>query len=170
MSFCTILHSLKSPQNVGMIVRTHVAYGGSEFIITGNDLPWRFKKGSQAFSRKLENLCGVKHIENPIDTLNWCKSNGYSTVAIEINPDKTVFLDEFDFPEKTAIILGNEALGLDTNFLEQCDYIVTIRQFGDVGSLNVAISASVAMYELNRSNKNSSTLIGNKYYEFKEND
>jgi len=101
--------------------------------------------------------------------LAWCKSNGYSTIAIEINPNETAFLDEFRFPDKTAIIFGNEATGLDIDFLKQCDYIVTIRQFGDVGSLNVAISASITMYELNRTNKNSSKFVGNKYYEFKEN-
>ena len=38
--FRTILHSLKSPQNVGMMIRSHVASVGSELIIT--DHPWVF--------------------------------------------------------------------------------------------------------------------------------
>jgi len=54
MPFCTVLHKLKSPQNVGMIVRSHVANNGAEIVFVGNDLPWEFKKGSQSFSRKLE--------------------------------------------------------------------------------------------------------------------
>lgn len=43
-------------------------------------------------------------------------------------------------------------MGDGTHFiaLNACDHVVTIRQIGDVGSLNVAVSASIAMYELNR--------------------
>jgi len=40
---------------------------------------------------------------------------------------------------------------------------VVIPQFGAVECLNVAISASVAMYELNRNNKAVNEIVGNKY-------
>jgi tRNA(Leu) C34 or U34 (ribose-2'-O)-methylase TrmL len=40
--FCTALYHLKSPQNVGMIVRAHVAFGGQELLFIGRDRPWRF--------------------------------------------------------------------------------------------------------------------------------
>jgi 23S rRNA (guanosine2251-2'-O)-methyltransferase len=162
--FCTILNSLKSPQNVGMIVRTHVAYGGSEFIITGQDLPWRFKKGTQAFSRKLEKICNIQHIPDPEEALIWCKENGYSTVAIEIT-ENPIFIDEFIFPQRIAIIVGNEGVGLESEFLNTCDQVVTIRQTGAVGSLNVAVSASIAMYEFNRNSVDTNVIVGNKYKE-----
>lgn len=162
--FCTILNSLKSPQNVGMIVRTHAAYGGNELIITGQDLPWRFKKGTQAFSRKLEKLCDIIHIQDPTKALIWCKENGYSTVAIEIMEDP-VFLDGFVFPSRAAIIVGNEGTGLKSGYLDACDHVVTIRQTGNVGSLNVAVSASIAMYEFGRHSVETNKIIGNKYKE-----
>ncbi len=162
--FCTILNSLKSPQNVGVIVRSHVAHGGNDLIFTGQDLPWRFKKGTQAFSRKLEKICEIKHIPDPTKALTWCKANKYSTVAIEIMEDP-VFLDEFVFPSRTAIIVGNEGTGLESNFLNACDHIVTIRQIGIVGSLNVAVSASIAMYEFCRHSIETNQIIGNKYIE-----
>lgn len=148
-SFCTILNSLKSPQNVGMIIRSHVAYGGSEIIFTGLDHPWNFKKGTQAFSRKLENKCEIIHIPDQYKALEWCKENNYSAVALEIAENST-FLDEFSFPGRSAVIVGNEADGLGAQFLKKCSHIVTIRQTSEVGSLNVAVSASTAMYEFNR--------------------
>lgn len=61
-----------------------------------------------------------------------------------------MFPDEFSFPHYSAIIVGNEEHGLDSKFMEQCDHTVTIKQIGRVGSLNVAVSASTAMYEFNR--------------------
>ena len=160
--FCTILHSLKSPKNVGMILRSHVANGGSAFITTGHDLPWAFKKGTRAFSRKLERKCRILHIPDPLETLNWCKAHNYSTVAIEISETPT-FLDEFSFPGRTAIIVGNEGEGIDTEFLKKCDHVATIKQFGEVGSLNVAVSASIAMYEFNRSQATLSKITGSRY-------
>jgi tRNA G18 (ribose-2'-O)-methylase SpoU len=151
---------------VGMIVRSHVAYGGKELIITGNELPWRFKKRSQAFTTNLEKLCHIDHIKEPSEVLMWCKSHGYSSVAIEINNEAS-FLDEFVFPDKVAIIVGNEGAGLSIPFLSNCDHVVTIRQFGDVGSLNVAVSASIAMYEFNRNNKTIPEIGGHKYKEIR---
>ena len=164
--FCTILNALKSPQNVGMIVRSHVAYGGSELIFTGLGHPWKFKKGTRAFSRSLENQCTIHHIPDEFEALNWCRENNYTTVAVEIS-ENPVFLDEFSFPDAAAIIVGNEEHGLDTKFISQCDHVVTISQVGNVGSLNVAVSASTAMYEFNRSsalvNSRVNKIVGSEY-------
>jgi 23S rRNA (guanosine2251-2'-O)-methyltransferase len=54
--FCTVLHTLQSPQNVGMIVRSHVALGGDRVVLLGHEQPSKFGKSRQAFSRRLEQL------------------------------------------------------------------------------------------------------------------
>ena len=165
MNFCTILNNLKSPQNVGMIVRSHIAYGGKILIFTGQELPWKFKKGSQAFSRKLERQCNIMHIPLQADVLDWCKEKEYASIAIEIKENPT-YLDKFSFPDKCAIIVGNEGTGLDKDFLSRCNHVLTVPQYGNVGSLNVAVSASIAMYEFNRGRKKS-VISGTKYIESK---
>jgi hypothetical protein len=33
--FATVLHNLKSPENKGIIVRTHMAFGGEKLVIIG---------------------------------------------------------------------------------------------------------------------------------------
>lgn len=160
--FCTILNALKSPQNVGIILRSHVAYGGSELIFTGQDHPWKFKKGTQAFSRKLENQCNILHIPDQYNALQWCRENNYTSIAVEIS-ENAFFLNEFSFPNCSAIIVGNEKHGLDIKFIEKCDYVVTIKQIGEVGSLNVAVSASTAMYEFNRNSTFVNKIVGTEY-------
>lgn len=60
--FVTALHQLNSPQNVGMIVRSHVAFGGDKLIFIGQELPWKFKKSTQAFSRQLEKKCEILYL------------------------------------------------------------------------------------------------------------
>jgi len=54
--FNTVLFQVFSPQNVGMIIRSHVAFGGKALIFVGYDKPWSFKTGTHGFSRKLEKI------------------------------------------------------------------------------------------------------------------
>lgn len=160
--YCTVLHKLKSPENVGMIIRSHVAFGGDKVVLVGHELPWRFKKSTQAFSRKLEKICELIYLREDDDFFLWCQDNGLSSVAIEISPNASD-LREFVFPQRTALIVGNEASGIPAEFLARCNSVVKIPQFGQTECLNVAISASVAMYELNRTNIRASNVSGSKY-------
>ena len=145
-----------------MIVRSHVANNGAELVFVGNKLPWEFKKGSQSFSRKLEQKAEIIHIKDDAEFFNWAKEKKYDVIAIEISEDSEL-LNNFKFPENCAIVLGNEANGLPKEFVSNCKHIVTIPQFGSVGSLNVAVSASIAMYELNR-NKDFEVKIKNDQF------
>jgi len=144
--FVTALHRLKSPQNVGMIVRSHVAFGGAQVLFVGYDRPWRFRKGSQAFSRKLERQCEIIFIEDDHALFVWCREQGYVPVAVEISPS-AARVDRFRFPEHAALIVGNEATGLPDDLRNQCEHQVLVPQFGPVGSLNVAVACSIAQYE-----------------------
>lgn len=148
-TFNTVLHRVKSPQNVGMIIRSHVAFGGDKVIFVGYEEPWKFKKGSQAFSRKLESSCQIKHFRNDLDFFNWSEEQRLKNLAIEIT-ESSELITNFNFTESSNLIVGNEAIGLPTNFLEKCDAIITIPQFGFAECLNVAVSASIAMHEFMR--------------------
>ncbi len=159
--FCTVLHSLNSPKNVGMIIRSHVAHGGSEVIFTGHELPWQFKKGSEAFSRKLQKQVAIKHFPNPTEAMAYLRDQGYAVVVIEI-AEQAISLLDFNFPEKVALVVGNEASGVPEALIQQADHIVSIPQYGVVGSLNVAVSASIAMYELMKGHT-SRAISGDEY-------
>ena len=160
--FCTVLNNLKSPHNVGMIVRSHVAFGGDRVVMIGRQDPWRFKRRSQAFSRRLEALCTFVNLDDDDAFFAWCEAEGLAPVAIEIAASPTL-LPDFAFPERTALVVGNEGVGLSPAFLARCAGVVTIPQFGPVGSLNVAISCSIAMYELNRARPLGRPIAGHKY-------
>lgn len=147
--FCSVLHNLKSPQNVGMIVRAHVAFGGGPVVFVGQRRPWDFKKRTQAFSRKLERLCELVFLDDDDAFFNWSEVLGYSVVAIEISENANM-LPGYRFPERSAIVVGNEGSGLSAEFLDRCHAVLSIPQFGDVECLNVAVSCAVVMYELNR--------------------
>ena len=160
--FCTVLHTLQSPQNVGMIVRSHVALGGDRVVLLGHDQPWRFGKGTQAFSRRLEALCEFIQLRTDDEFFAWSAAEGLAPVALEIQAPPT-YLDAFTFPERMALVVGREAGGLAPRFLARCAHVVTVPQFGPVGSLNVAVAASVAMYEVQRGRRPVADITGHGY-------
>jgi tRNA G18 (ribose-2'-O)-methylase SpoU len=147
--FATVVHNLTSPENTGMILRTHVAFGGERFVMVGPE-PWRFKKRTQAFSRRLEKISSIIYLPNDDSLFDWCRVERFTPVAVEI-AEAPVLLPSFNFPDRPAIIVGHEGNGLSSEFLQRCSHVVTIPQFGPVGCLNVAVSCCIAIYELNRS-------------------
>lgn len=50
--------------------------------------------------------------------------------------------------EKLALIMGNEGNGLKASTIEACDYVAKIPMMNGVDSLNVAVAAGIAMWEI----------------------
>jgi tRNA G18 (ribose-2'-O)-methylase SpoU len=159
--FATVLHNLKSPENVGIVVRTHVAFGGGPLVIVGSE-PWRFKKRAQAFSRRLERQCQIVHIPTDDELFKWCDKESFTPVAIEI-AEHSELLTRFRFPINPAIIVGNEGVGLPENVLSRIKHVVTIPQFGPVECLNAAVSCCIAIYECNRNRTCDLRIEGHKF-------
>ena len=148
-TFNTILYKVLSPKNVGMIVRSHVAFSGDKIVFVGYKAPWDFKKGSQAFSRKLEAYCDFLHFRQEADFFEWSEAKKLTNIAIEIDEEANR-LPEYSFSGDCNLIVGSEKTGLSKAFMQRCDSILTIPQFGPVECLNVAVSSSIAMYEFRR--------------------
>jgi 23S rRNA (guanosine2251-2'-O)-methyltransferase len=159
--FWTVVNDLKSPENAGMIVRSHVAFGGEEIVIIGSE-PWQFKKRAQSFSRRLERLCRLRHLDDDEAFFDWCRDASIVPVAIEIARPSSLLRD-FTFPSRVAVVVGNEGRGLSAEFRRRCAATVTIPQFGPARSLNAAVSASIVMYELTRQQPMEREIFEGKY-------
>ena len=55
-----------------------------------------------------------------------------------------------DLTGPAAIVIGNEGKGVSRLVRENCDFIVSIPMFGQVGSLNASNAAAIVMYEVVR--------------------
>lgn len=159
--FNTVLHELRSAKNVGMIARSHLAFGGNHLILIGDKNKWNFKGGTSTYTRKLIHLERLLFFDNFELFLRW-NNNKFKTIAIEIT-ENAKSSENYNFPSQCNIVLGNERIGLTSEIINQCDEVITIPQIGTIGSLNVAVSASIIFYELNK--KNTGNIIGNKFAE-----
>jgi tRNA G18 (ribose-2'-O)-methylase SpoU len=70
----------------------------------------------------------------------------YQIVAIETSEHAQNIFD-FQFPEKTAFVVGNERYGIRPEILKQAAHHVYIPIPGPVSSLNVTHALSIALFE-----------------------
>jgi tRNA G18 (ribose-2'-O)-methylase SpoU len=74
------------------------------------------------------------------------RAQGYRLVGLEQTTD-AVRLPDYRFERKTALIVGNERLGLEPDVLRLLDAVVEIPVFGRPYAYNVAMATAMALYE-----------------------
>jgi len=74
------------------------------------------------------------------------RGEGFCLVGLEQTTDSQV-LYTFPFPRKTALVIGNERLGIEDEALQLLDFTVEIPVYGLPHSHNVATAAAMALYE-----------------------
>ena len=90
-------------------------------VITGLGAltPEEFKKRTQAFSRRLEKVADIVHLEDDDSFFRWCQNEGFEPVAVEI-AEQPKYLPSFQFPARPAIVVGHEGKGLTPDFMRRC--------------------------------------------------
>jgi len=90
-----------------------------------------------------------KHPTDRTPTTRPQHPRSYALIGLEQTADSTP-LPAFPFPRRACLVLGREKEGLPPELLTLMDDCVEIPQFGVVRSLNVHVSAAVALYEYTR--------------------
>lgn len=140
--------SLQDPGNVGTIIRTAEAMGLDGVIMT-SDSP-------DAFSPKvLRSTMGsafripIAVCDSTLETIELLHKNGFTTLASALD-ENSVKLGEFSFPEKSVVLIGNEANGLNSEVIEACKQTLMIPMKGNAESLNAASAANMIMWEMSK--------------------
>lgn len=141
-----ILQDIEDPYNIGSIFRTADACGAS-IILTGTTPTIgknpEIQKTSMGMDRKVEWEY-IKDIEEIISSL---KGNGFDVVGLELTENAQVY-DEYVYKNKTALVLGNEAIGIYKKNLDLLDAAIFIPMFGKGPSLNVNVATAVVAYQI----------------------
>lgn len=156
----TVLYNLRSAKNIGLIARSHIAFGGENLIIIAPRDSWKFNGGQHSYTRQLEDRGKLLLFETFEAFVSWNKG-GMVNVGIEIDEESTS-LAEFVFPEKCNLFLGGETGGIPKVILHKLDTVITIPQAGAIGSVNVAQAAAIVQYSVSI-NLPKSKISGNKF-------
>lgn len=143
-AFFLVLDRIQDPGNLGTIVRTAEAAGADAVILTKGCVdPYNSKTVRATMGAVLH--IPIIETENNEEWLKTLKSNRMKLIASDLDTDKT-YLD-IDYRGRIAIIIGNEANGIDKELLQKVDISVKIPLLGKIESLNASIAAGILIYK-----------------------
>ncbi len=143
------LDGITDPRNLGAVVRSVGAFGGSGVVV-----PQRRSVGMTASAWKTSAGAAarvpVALAGNLTRALLGYQKAGCFVVGLDADGDQP--LPELDLADQPLVlVVGSEGKGLSRLVRETCDRVVSIPMAGPVESLNAAVAASVALYEVARS-------------------
>lgn len=143
-----ILDNLRSAFNVGSIVRTADCILAEEICYCGYTAHPPHKKLDKTSLGALPYVPWTTY-ETTEEAVTAYKNKGIPVIALELT-SRSQLIWEFDFPLPVALVLGNEALGVERSVLKTVDRIVEIPMLGYKNSINVAVAFGIVAYEIQR--------------------
>ncbi|XP_067277311.1 probable methyltransferase TARBP1 isoform X2 [Pseudorasbora parva] len=140
---------IDKPTNLGGLCRTCEIFGAKALVL--DSLRHINDKQFQALSVSSElwlSMLEVKPAELS-DYLLLKKREGYWVIGVE-QTSNSQSLQDYTFPERSLLLLGNEREGIPANLLQLVDVCVEIPQHGVIRSLNVHVSAALLVWEYTR--------------------
>lgn len=142
-----VLHALADPGNAGTILRTADAAGASGVVLTEGSVDPFGPKALRAAAGSTYHLPITTEVSLAA-AVTACRDAGQRVLGLDADARDTI--DELDVTAPIALVLGNEAHGLDADALAALDGAVSVPIHGRAESLNVAAAAAVALYALAR--------------------
>ena len=142
-----VLVGVQDPGNLGTILRSLEAFGGSACLLTsGTVSPFNSKavRASAGSLFRVPVLRGLKLSE----ILEHCRRHGLETIGLAPRAGRE--LSQTDLRRPVALFVGQECSGLPRDALAQLDTVAEIRLAAPVESLNAAMAATLALYEATR--------------------
>ena len=143
-----VLDNVRSLNNVGSLFRTADAFRLEGLILCGitglHPHPMIHKTALGA-----ELSVAWEHAESTLEAVERLRSKGYKIWALEQATD-SLCPEESPLtpPERVALVVGNEVHGVADDVIACVDRCIEIPQYGTKHSLNVSVSAGIAIYSI----------------------
>lgn len=134
----------ENADNLGMLLRSCDAAGATGVVLAAET--------TDPFSRR-----AVRGSRGAVFTLPICiqresarvlaAARDWGLQVIASSAQGTKPFTEVDYTEPTVIVVGNEHVGISESVRELADEVVRIPMLGRINSLNIAVAASVLLYE-----------------------
>ncbi|MEN9935695.1 MAG: hypothetical protein RLZZ387_2274 [Chloroflexota bacterium] len=141
-----------SPGNLGTLIRSADALGADGLVVTGHACDLYDPETIRASTGSIFALPAVR-LPSHAELLPWLEAlraahPQLQVVATDEKGERDV--DQHDFTHPTVLLMGNETWGLSAAYRQLADAAVRIPIGGDASSLNVAVAASILLYEVGR--------------------
>ncbi|MBX7124256.1 MAG: 23S rRNA (guanosine(2251)-2'-O)-methyltransferase RlmB [Cyclobacteriaceae bacterium] len=145
--FVIVLDRITDMRNFGAIVRTAEG-AGVDVIVVPEKGNAPVTADAMKTSAGALNFVPVARVRNLKETVRDLRQRGLQVIAVTEKAQETLF--EVDFRMPTVLLLGSEEDGISPELLREADRLALIPMKGKIESLNVSVSAGIAMYEFVR--------------------
>jgi len=138
-------HQIQDPGNLGALARTGEAFGAGALFLSPNTVHPNHPRALRASAGSLLRLpiaVGVEPAELPSSVLP------PNLQSLALVPREGIPLDRFRPQFPLLLMVGSEGTGLPESMLRQADALLTIPMLEPVESLNVAVAASVVLWQI----------------------
>lgn len=142
-----ILHQINNPSNAGAMLRVAEAAGAHGVISTDGTVDLfgtKALRGAMGATFRVPLWSG----EHFVRVIEWCRKERIITVAA--TTDSALMHTDHDWRAPCAIVIGNEAHGLNNSEISSLDARIRIPMRSPVESLNAATALAVVLYEAAR--------------------
>lgn len=130
---------VSDPGNVGTMIRTAAAFGWGYAYMAGSADPWAPKTIRAGAGGQFQT--SVARIGSLAELGEWTT---VATVVRDGDPPSGITA------RPVALLIGEESHGLPARVIETADHRISISTTGPTESLNAAVAAGIAVYELSR--------------------
>jgi len=142
--FLVILTNVRDPGNAGTVIRGADAAGADAVLISDSSVDIYNPKVVRSTVGSLFHLPIVTGVPIAV-LLDRVRAAGLALLAADGSGD--VLLGDIDLSRAHAWVMGNEAWGLEPDVMASCDTVVRVPIYGKAESLNLAMAATLCLYQ-----------------------
>ncbi len=135
-----VLDHIQDTHNLGAILRTAEFFKVDGVIIPDrraakiNPVVYKIAEGA------VDKL-NIKLTNNLMNEIKILKEKGFWIIGTDVHKGEKI--NKFKFPDKTALVIGNEHKGISRLIYDNLDFKVTIPRIGETESLNVSVATGI---------------------------
>lgn len=139
------IENVYQPHNASAILRSGDCFGIQDIHVIEDQCTYRVNPDIALGAAQWITL---QRYTSTIDCLTALKKKGYQIAAFTLQPGPNTILDALPLTQKTVLLFGAEQTGLSQIAHEMADLYVHIPMVGFTRSLNVSVSAAIALHHL----------------------
>ena len=145
----TVFDRPGSPGNVGTLIRSVDAFGGTGLVVTGHGADPYDPRCVRASTGSFFSVPVVR-VPSHRELIDWVRQLESPVTVAGTDENGAVDVRAADLTGPVVLVIGNETTGLTAAWRAECDVLVKLPMTGSASSLNAATAGSIVLYEAMR--------------------
>lgn len=146
-----MLDNIRDPGNLGTIIRTADSAGVDGVLLSKGCVELYNPKVVRSSMGSVFHLPLFERLDLK-ETIPLLKSSGFKIFASDVREGKNY--SDVKYPDRTCLMVGSEATGIDKRLLNLSDEKIRIPIYGKAESLNASVAAGILLYEIANKKRN----------------